>query len=96
MVQDNLPLYQQFNLLLNPESSAEDGVSDIPQLPVRYHMDEPSTAEELDMAIKRTKCGIAAGPDGIPPKVYKHGGATLRNKLLQLFFNIWPTTAEVP
>ena len=29
---------KHFNLLLNPESSAEDGVSNIPQLPVKYHM----------------------------------------------------------
>ena len=34
---------EHFNLLLNPESSAEDGVSNIPQLPVKYHMDEPPT-----------------------------------------------------
>ena len=87
---------EHFNLLLNPDSSAADGASNIPQLPVRYHMDKPSTAEELDMAIKRTKCGKAAGPDGIPPEVRKYGGATLRNKLLQLFCNIWSTTAEVP
>ena len=59
-------------------------------------MDEPPTAEELDMAIKRTKCGKAAGRNGIPPEVWKYGGATLRNKLLQLFSNIWSTTAEVP
>ena len=59
-------------------------------------MDEPPTSEELDIAIKRTKCGKAAGPDGIPPEVWKYGGATLRNKLLQLFCNIWLTTAEVP
>lgn len=48
------------------------------------------------MAIKRTKCGKAAGPDGVPPEVGKYGGATLRNKLLPLFCNIWSATAEVP
>ena len=37
-------------------------------------MDEPPTAEELDMAIKRTKCGKATGQDDIPPDVWKYDG----------------------
>lgn len=88
---------EHFNFLLNPETTVDDDVvSNIPQLPVRYHMDAPPTGEELDKAIKRTKCGKAAGPDGIPPEVWKYGGPALRNQLLQLFCNIWSTTAEVP
>ena len=88
---------QHFKLLLNPQTSVADGAdSNIPLLPIRYHMDKPPTREELDMAIKKTKCGKAAGPDGIPPEVWKYGGSALRNKLLQIFCNIWSTTAEVP
>ena len=78
---------EHFNILLSPKTSVEAGVSsNIPQLPNRYHIDEPSTAEEFDIAIKR-KCRKAAGPDGIPP---------LRSKLFQLFCNFWSTKAEVP
>eukprot|EP00795_Rhopilema_esculentum_P004053 gene4053-20229_t len=88
---------EHFNLLLNPETNADDdATSSILQLPVRHHMDEPPTAEELDMAIKRTKCGKAAGADGIPPEVWTYGEPALRNQLLQLFCNIWSSTAEVP
>uniref|UniRef100_A0A3B3HTA8 Reverse transcriptase domain-containing protein n=1 Tax=Oryzias latipes TaxID=8090 RepID=A0A3B3HTA8_ORYLA len=89
---------EHFSLLLNPETTVDDvAVSNIPQLPVRYHMDTPPTTEELDKAIKRTKCGKAAGPDGIPPEVWKYGGPALTEHLLQLFCNIWSTTtAEVP
>ena len=87
---------EHFNLLLNPETGVEDDASsDIPQLAVRYHMDEPSIAKELDMAIKRKKCEKAAGPDNIPPEVWKYGSLALRSQLLQLFCNIWKTTAEV-
>ena len=48
---------KHFNRLLNPKTGVEDGVNvDIPQLAFRYHMNQPPTAEELKMAIKRTKC----------------------------------------
>ena len=48
---------EHFNLLLNPETSVEDGVSgEILQLAVRYHMNEPLTAEELNMAMRRIDC----------------------------------------
>ena len=58
---------EHFNLLLNSETSVKDGVSSsIPQLPIRYHMDELPTAEEFDMAIKRRMYGKATGPDDIP------------------------------
>ena len=58
-------------------------------------MDEPPTAEELDMAIKSTKCRKAAGPDYIPPEVWKYGGPALRSQFLQLFCSIWTTTTKV-
>ena len=48
---------EHFNLLLNPETCVADGAdSNIPQLPIRYHMDELPTTKELDIAIKRTRC----------------------------------------
>lgn len=71
-----------FNLLLNSRDQCRRWSSNIPQQPVRYHMHEPPTAEELDMAIKRAKCVKVGGPDGIPREVWKYGEAMLRNKLL--------------
>lgn len=59
-------LHTEKGKIIQPSAKArvrcriEDGASNIPQLPVRYHIEEPPTAEELDMAIKRTKCGKAA------------------------------------
>ena len=83
--------------MLNPETSVADDVSNnILQLPVRYHMDEPPTTEELDIVIKRTKCGKASGPDDIPPEVWKYGSPALRSQLVQLFCNIWSTTPQIP
>ena len=88
---------EHFNVLLNPETNVEvDVANNIPQLAVRYQMDEPPAAEELENAIKSTKSGKAAGPDGIPAEVWKYGGSELRRKLLQLFISIWTSTAGVP
>jgi len=63
---------------------------------VRQQLDEPLKIEEPNIAIERVKCGKAAGPDGIPPEIWKYGGQTLQNQLYELFYNIWTTTAEVP
>jgi len=37
------------------------------------------------------KCGKAAGADGIPAEVFKHGGPELSRRLRKLFFRIWTT-----
>jgi len=41
------------------------------------------------------KCGKAAGADGIPAQVFKHGGSELSRRLQKLFLCIW-TTESVP
>lgn len=86
---------EHFERLLNPDSSAEDDAGDIPQMPVRNHMDKLPTMEELNLAIKQTKLGKAAGQDGIPAEVWRYGGITMRAQLLQLFCNIW-SSGELP
>ena len=75
---------EHFNLLLNPETNADDdATSSIMQLPVRHHMDEPPTAKSC-----RSRWYTTGGLD-----IWRTG---TEKQLLQLFCNIWSTTAEVP
>ena len=76
------------SLLLNPKINVSANVNSIiPQLLIRHHLGEPTSIVELDMAIKRLKCGKAAVPDGISPEVWKYGGQTLKSQLFELVCN---------
>ncbi|XP_065056346.1 uncharacterized protein LOC135684641 [Rhopilema esculentum] len=50
---------------------------------------------ELQKKLRQMKNDCVLHADGIPPEVWTYGGPALRNQLLQLFCNIWSTTAEV-
>ena len=57
---------EHYNHLLNPETNVRDGADNIiPQQTFMHQTGELPTSAELDVAIKRTKGGKAAGPDGM-------------------------------
>lgn len=61
----------------------------VPQLPPIEALDEPPTLEELTEAIDQLKSHKAAGVDGIPPEIWKHGGPALHVKLRDLLVCCW-------
>jgi len=58
-------------------------------------MDEVLTLEEVIKATEQLKSGKAAGVDGIPQEIWKHGGKTLHSKLhtLHMLLGARKTTA---
>ena len=79
-----------FETLFSAERVMNDQcISRIPQLPVKSDLDEEPTLEETIKAIHQLKSGKAAGGDGIPAEVWKHGGKALQSKLHQLFICCW-------
>ena len=52
-------------------------------------LDEPPTLEELTKAIDQLKSRKAAGVDGIPPEIWKHGAPALHVKLHDLLVCCW-------
>ncbi|XP_023815252.1 uncharacterized protein LOC111948070 [Oryzias latipes] len=61
----------------------------IPQQPLKEELDEAPSMDETLKAIKQLKSGKAAGVDGIPPELWKHGGPALHSKLHELFICCW-------
>ena len=67
----------------------ETAINRVPQLPPIKALDEPPTLEELTVAIDQLKSRKAAGVDGIPPEIWKHGGPALHVKLHDLLVCCW-------
>ena len=65
----------------NPPPVNSDAITNLPQLSVKSHLDEPPTLEETASDIGAIKKGKAAGPDGIPAEVHKAVGPALTGKL---------------
>ena len=83
------------NLLNQPSTVDKAALEQIPQLQLHQQLADLPTLPEVKSAIKTMKSGKAAGSDGIPAEVFKHGGTTLIKKLLNLFILIW-TTERLP
>ena len=89
---------EHFNQLLNRPSAVDPAaIEEIEIRPTCLDLDEPPTEEEVEKAISELQCGKAAGPDGIPPEVFKTGGATLVQKFTEILGVCWddghqPTT----
>ena len=69
---------EYFGALLNSTNFTK--ISAIEQLlhyPIATEMNEPITETELVKAINFLKSGKAAGPDDLPPDLFRHGEATL-------------------
>ena len=85
-----------FNKLLNrPSQIDEQAIHDMPQREVILQMDDPPTLEETTKAVNQLQSGKAPGPDGIPPEVFKHGGAPLLERMTDLMQALWEK-GEVP
>ena len=51
----------------------------------------PITEEELDKALRITRCGKALGQESIPADVWRMGENRLKTGLLELFNACWDT-----
>jgi len=60
----------------------------LPQLQYHDQMSKEPSFLELKYAIKVMKCGKAAGADGLPAEVFKHGSSELSRRLYKLFLCI--------
>ncbi|CAH1270878.1 Hypp4486 [Branchiostoma lanceolatum] len=86
-------VYGPTHQLVAPLRSTDGTVDDsalqwIPQEPMKEELDLASTLEEVIKALDQQKSGKAAGVDGIPPEVWKHGGAPLHSKLHELLVHV--------
>ncbi|CAH1274547.1 Hypp5337 [Branchiostoma lanceolatum] len=59
------------------------------QQPLKEERDLAPTLEEVTKAVDKQISGKAAGVDGIPPEIWKHGGAALHSKLHEHFVSCW-------
>ena len=81
---------EHFDSVLNQPSDFDMSVLDkLPQWEVNPELGIPPTLKEIEDSIKQLTAGKAAGADGIPPDVFKHGGPTIPQQLLKLFKQSW-------
>jgi exonuclease III len=81
---------EHFDKVLNCQSSvSSEALDDIEQLPLLESLSNTPSLDEVTKAVKQMSSGKAAGPDGIPSEVYKHGGQKAVRKLTSLFRKIW-------
>ena len=52
-------------------------------------LDEWISIDEVKKCVKRQKNGKAAGPDEIPYEMYKNGGATVSERMTEVFNRVW-------
>ena len=80
-----------FSELLSRDSRVTpDTIYGIPQTPNRTEFNKLPFLEEVHKAIVQMK-NKASGSDGIPSKIYKHGGEILTLHVYHLFLKIWNT-----
>lgn len=81
---------EHFQTLFSANRTVYDTAIDrVPELPLKEELDEPPTLEELTETIEQLKSRKAAGVDGIPPEIWKHGGPALYVKLHDLLVCCW-------
>ena len=77
------------SLLNNAFPLDETALDELPVLPTIHEMDALPTIAEVEAAIAGLKNCKAAGPDGIPPEVYKYGGGSLAESMLKYCVACW-------
>ena len=81
---------EHFEQLLNRSSSVEPtAIEEIVTRPPCEELDDLPTEEEVEKAISELQCGKSAGPDGIPPEVFKTGGTSLIQKFTEFLCLCW-------
>ena len=81
---------EHFQSVLNcPSSVSQEALDDIEQWPVLKSLSLTPSLAEVSKATRQMSSGKAAGPDGIPAEVFKHGGMKLNRKLTSLLRKIW-------
>ena len=85
-----------FSSLLNNAFPMDNSALDeLPEFPTVQEMDEPPSFVEVEAAIAGLKNCKAAGPDGIPPEVYKFGGRRLAEAMLGFCLACWES-GDIP
>ena len=73
---------EHFQKLLTVHGDIDhEALDNIPQRITKTNLDEIPTMDEMARAIAGLKDGKAPGGDGIPAKVWKHGGDNLFSRL---------------
>ena len=81
---------EHFHCLFNEDRRVQDtAINRIRKLPIKEELDEPPSLEETITAINQLKSRKAAGIDGIPPEIWKHGGPALHKKLHDFLICCW-------
>ena len=87
---------EHFEELLNRPSAIDtNAINEIPVRAVNNEIDELPTEQEVAKAIEELQSGKAAGPDGIPPEVFKAGGPALVKRLTEFLCHCW-NDGELP
>ena len=81
---------EHFSAVLNrPADINAEAIARLPQVETNTDLDRAPRKEEVKKAIKQLSTGKTPGADAIPAEVYKHDGATLLQKLTDLFCRMW-------
>ena len=83
---------KHFEDLLNRDLTVDDEVvNSLPQHPVLDELAHNPSREEVQKVINQLVSNKAPGNDCIPAEIFKFGGGSLIDKLLDLFVLIWET-----
>jgi hypothetical protein len=73
---------EHFSSVLNePTAISQDAIDNIEEQPVFAVCCDPSLDQEIGNAISKMSNNKAAGSDGLPAEIFKHGGNLLLSKL---------------
>ena len=80
---------EHFTQFLSETSYVSDSViNSLPQRPEETCLDDIQTIQEVEKAISQIEDNISAGPYGIPPELFTHGGQTVATHLHSIFVKI--------
>ena len=81
---------EHFRTLFNADRPIDmSSILRIPQQPIKAELDLLPTIEEIKKATEQLKPCKAAGVDGLPPEIWKHGGPAILERLHSLLVCCW-------